>query len=247
MFKPYTKKIQKLYNEKSSQVRVLDEKVFKGKTYMYFDWANVFYWQKKLRWHVDAKRLRQFLSSFTQVKSTKVYQGYFSSDKNQISELNDWSSWGYEVRKKPVKEIRLSINALSHSLESTITLEKVFNRALLKELPIRTVKIFNSELRKLNSQGIKELITHKCNFDVEMASDIRLDSMQDKNIESVIIWSGDSDFADTVDSLVNENKNVSIFATRGRVSHELKNSKAFIYDIKNIRNFICWNREIESA
>ncbi len=246
MFKPHTKKIEQIYKQKSSQVEFLDTKVFIDKTQIYIDWANVFFWQDKLNWHIDARRLRQFLSSFDQIQSCKIYQGYFQNDKNRIAELDEWEKWGYVVRKKPVKEIRIPINATSHELESTDTLEKVCNRALIRELPIKSVKIFNSELRELNAKGLLELTTHKCNFDVEMASDIRLDVVQENDIESIVIWSGDSDFVDTVDSLIQDKKRVSIFSTRGRVSHELRHSKAFIYDIKNIKNFICWNKERDS-
>jgi hypothetical protein len=48
---------------------------------------------------------------------------------------------------------------------------------------------------------------------------------------------------DTVDALDNDNKKVVIFSTKGMVSHELSHSNAYVYDVKNIKNFVCWNKE----
>lgn len=86
---------------------------------------------------------------------------------------------------------------------------------------------------------------HKCNFDVEMASDIRIDSRDDEKIKTFVVWSGDSDFVDTVNALASDKKSVVVFSTKGMISYELSHSKAYVYDVKNIKNFICWNKEIE--
>jgi hypothetical protein len=62
-----------------------------------------------------------------------------------------------------------------------------------------------------------------------------------------ILWSGDSDFVDPVEALLNKGKKVYLFATTGRVSSELSQltSKGLmIYDIRKIKDFICWKKEM---
>ena len=44
-------------------------------TNVYIDFANVLGWQDKLKWHIDQKRLKQFLDSFTTINSVKFYSG----------------------------------------------------------------------------------------------------------------------------------------------------------------------------
>ncbi len=245
MFKPQTERLEKLYTNKSSQVKFLDKKLFKGKTNVYIDWANVFHWQKKLNWHIEVKRLKQFLYSFDQINSVKIYQGYFEGDKTGEQELKDWESWGLEVRTKPVKEINIDIDMTSFKLEDTTIINRVMVKPLVKELPVKSIEAINNEIKDLNESGTKTLTIHKCNFDVEMASDIRIDSRDDSSIKTFVVWSGDSDFVDTVNALKHDRKRVVIFSTRGMISHELSHSKAYVYDIKNIKNFICWSKEMD--
>ena len=86
----------------------------------------------------------------------------------------------------------------------------------------------------------------KCNFDVEIGRDMLRDF--DKNgIENFILWSGDSDFADPICQLKEDNKDVSLFATAREVSSELNATKIPIFEIKKIREFICWPKEIPQS
>jgi len=243
MFKAKTNKIEEIYNAKKSHVKFLDKKVFKGKTNVYIDWANVFYWQEKLGWHIEVKRLQQFLTSFDQINSVKIYQGYFEEDKNAEQELLEWESWGLEVRKKPVKEINIDIDLTPFKLEDTTVINRVMLKQLVKKFPVKSIEIINTEIKELNESGTKKLLMHKCNFDVEMATDMRIDSRDDNKIKTFVVWSGDSDFVDTVNALDNDNKKVVIFSTKGMVSHELSHSNAYVYDVKKIKNFVCLNKE----
>jgi Ca2+-binding EF-hand superfamily protein len=49
------------------------ERIFDRRTNVYIDFANVRPWATKLGWHVDAKRLKQFLDSFDTINSIKLY------------------------------------------------------------------------------------------------------------------------------------------------------------------------------
>ena len=85
----------------------------------------------------------------------------------------------------------------------------------------------------------------KCNFDVEIGVDMMLDAERIIDADTYILWSGDSDFADIVHYLLHKGKKVYIFCTSKRVSKELAASKAIIFDIQKIRDFICWDREMK--
>jgi len=87
----------------------------------------------------------------------------------------------------------------------------------------------------------------KCNFDVEIGRDMLLDYAQ-KNVDLFVLWSGDSDFADPIEQLLNDGKKVFLFATARRVASELnvlQSKGLFIYDIQKIKNFICWKKEMD--
>ncbi len=245
MFKPKTKKIQDIYKKKKSQPDFLNKKVFKGPTNIYIDWANVYNWQDKLKWHIDTKRLYDFLISFNQVKKIKIYQGFFEDNEESKDRIEDYKNCGYEVRTKPAKKIKINIDVNSIAIDSTVVLKRVVSKTLISKLSVEAVEQMNKILREINEKGDYILIQHKCNFDVEMASDIKTDfeNKDNENIETFVIVSGDSDFVDTVESLISSGKRVVILGTGGRVSRELSYSKAYIYDIKQIKNFICWNRE----
>ena len=71
----------------------------------------------------------------------------------------------------------------------------------------------------------------------------------DKNgIEHFILWSGDSDFASSIEQLLADGKKVYIFATARKVAAELNDlihKGLTIFDIQKVRNFICWKKEIK--
>lgn len=79
---------------------------------------------------------------------------------------------------------------------------------------------------------------------VEIGRDMFLD-FERNNIDNFILWSGDSDFAGPVSQLIKDKKKVVIFATARRVSVELSETKAPIFDIQKIRNFICRSNQIQ--
>lgn len=64
------------------------------------------------------------------------------------------------------------------------------------------------------------------------------------NEENFIILSGDSDFADPISRIKENNKNVVIFSISRKVTPELNQMNVLIFDIRKIREFICWPKEI---
>lgn len=99
MFIPKTKKIQEIKIKNIDKIQEL-EKLLKGPVNMYIDYANILPWKDTLNWEIDFKRLKQFLDSFNNIKSTKVYIGTILNDEKSISNINKIQSLKYVVITK---------------------------------------------------------------------------------------------------------------------------------------------------
>ncbi len=245
MFKAKTDRIQKLAEKYPQRIREL-EGIFDRKTNVYIDFANVRPWATKLGWNVDPRRLKQFLDSFDTINSIKFYQGTLEGDAESEQFIRDVRSCGYDLKTKPVKIMRLSIDVSSVAANSPDILKNFIRAPLLRSLKLEVIEYLNNELRKLNHQGKRYLEDRKCNFDVEIGRDMLIDYAE-HGIESFVLWSGDSDFADPLNQLIDDGKKVFVFATARKVASELNDlvkKGLFIYDIQKIRDFISWKRQI---
>lgn len=246
MFDPKTQRLKELSLKYPNRIQEL-KGIFNRKTNVYIDYANVKPWANKLGWHIELKRLKQFLDSFDAVNSVKFYNGTLAGDVESEQFMRDMEKFGFDVHTKPVKIMKLSIDVSSIPSNSPDILKDFIRKPLLQQLKIEAVEFLNNQLKQLNEQGILFVEDLKCNFDVEIGRDMLID--YDKNdTDNFVLWSGDSDFADPVKQLLNDGKKVVLFATVRRVSSELSelvNSGLFIFDIQKIRNFICWKKEIK--
>lgn len=247
MFKPKTSKIEEIARDKSKVITQL-ENIFSAKTRIYIDYANVRPWSAKLGWHIDLKRLKQFLDSFGNIECVNLYNGYIEDDDKSKKERENIENCKYILRTKPVKIMRLSINASSIRPDSTDILDQFVSRALLRKYEIETIEYLNNKFRDMNKKGEDFIEDRKCNFDVEIGVDMLLDC--EKNSTDIfVLWSGDSDFADPLKKLMAAGKKVILFATVRRISRELSDlceDGLMIFDIKKIRDFICWTRELKN-
>ena len=139
--------------------------------------------------------------------------------------------------------MRFSIDVSSIQRNSPALLENFIKKSLLKKLDLETIEFLNSKLAELNSKEILYIEDMKCNFDVEIGRDMLLDYERNK-IDTYILWSGDSDFTDPVKQLLEDGKKVFIFATSRRVATELSEIGVPIFDIRKIKEFICWPKEL---
>ena len=245
MFKPKTNRIQELAEKYPDRIEEL-ERIFDKTTNVYIDFANVIRWQDKLKWHIDLKRLKQFLDSFRNIEKIKFYNGKLEGDEKSLMILEEAEKCGYIVKTKPVKIMQLSIDVSSMPLNSPEILKNFIRAPLLKKLKVETIEFLNNQLKELNQQGILFVQDLKCNFDVEIGRDMLIDYEKNK-IENFVLWSGDSDFADPINQLLEDDKKVVLFVTARRVAselNELQEKGLFIFDIQKIRNFIYWKREI---
>ncbi|MBI2444203.1 MAG: NYN domain-containing protein [Candidatus Magasanikbacteria bacterium] len=244
MFQAKTEKIQQLAQKYPHRIKELEE-IFSRKTNVYIDYANVKPWASKLGWHVELKRLKQLLNSFGTINAVKIYCGTLVGNKESVEFSEELKRLGYIVTTKPVKIMKKSIDVSSITSASPDILKDFIRRSLLQKLKVETVEYLNSRLKELNDQGIFYIEDLKCNFDVEIGRDMLID--YDKNgIENFVLWSGDSDFASSLEQLLADGKRVFIFATARKVANELNELRKkglAIFDIQKVRNFICWNKE----
>lgn len=245
MFKPATKRIEKLAEIFPDVIKELDN-IFSKNTNVYIDWQNVVHWQDKLGWHIHTRRLKQLLDSFDTVKKVSVYTGTLDGNNKSCETITEFKNCGYQVETKPVKIMPYSIDASSIPANSPALLQPFIKKPLLSVLNIKTIETLNTFFSDLNKQGILYLEDKKCNFDVEIGRDIFLD-LNKGNIDNFVLWSGDSDFVDPVNAVRKAEKEVVLFSTSGRVSSELSDLKTLVFEIKKIKEFICWPKEIPQS
>ena len=245
MFKAANGGIEKIAQQKQKVIEQL-ESLLAGRVNIYIDYANVRPWSSRLGWHIDLKRLKRFLNSFDNINVIKFYYGILKGDHDSEKRINDAKRLGYQVRTKFVKIMNISINASSIDLQSPALLKSFIRNALLKKYDIETIEYLNNKFKEMNKKGIFAIKDQKCNFDVEIGSDMLIDR-EKNNIDCFVLWSGDSDFHDPVADLLDSGKKVVLFATARVVSselNELKSKGLFIFDIKKIKDFVCWKREL---
>ena len=246
MFTPKTERIENIATNKREVIKQL-EGIFNGKTRVYIDYANVRPWSEKLGWHINLKRLKQFLDSFSAIEAVNFYNGYLAGNERSEKEKTEAEDNKYFLRTKPVKIMQLSINISSILPDSTVLVSQFIRRALLKKYEITTIEYLNERFKDMNKRGEYFIEDMKCNFDVDIGVDMLLDCERN-NAEIFILWSGDSDFADSVEKLISAGKKVILFATARKVSKELSalaDKGLMIFDIQKIRDFICWKKELE--
>ena len=242
MFNPRTERIKKLA-ELFPKIILELENIFGKSANIYIDWQNVLHWQEKLNWHFDTKRIKQFFDSFDTIKSVKIYTGTLDGDIKSEGQIKEFENLNYIVSTKSVKLMPLSIDVSSISNNSPDILKNFIDKNLLSKLDLETIEYLNSRLFDINKQGILKIEKLKCNFDVELGMDVQKD-IDLNEVENFIILSGDSDFADPISRIKESSKNAVIFSISRKVTSELNQTNVLIFDVRKIKEFICWPREI---
>lgn len=238
MFNPKTPALDTLAKKLPERITYL-ESILNDKTIVYLDYANVRSWSKRLGWQIDLQKLKDFFDSFGIIEA-HFYFGTYPGDDKSSRFMTFVHKAGYQVHTKPVKIMQLSIDVTSISAKSPDILANFITDNLLKQLRVETIEYLNEELRNLNKQGVTYLEHPKCNFDVEIGSDMRLHSGL-KKAEIFCLWSGDSDFADPVKDLLKAKKRVCVFGTAKSIASELNQLKGCgleIFDVKKLREFL---------
>ena len=246
MFKPRSDNLEKLAKRLPQRIEEL-EKLLQNNVAVYIDYANVRPWSVKLKWNIDLRRLKVFLRSFDNIKFIKFYDGTLKGDReSEKAEKIRRKIFKDGFTTKPVKIMKQSIDYSSIKPNSSDLLEKFIRKCLLREYKLETIEYLNEKFLEMNKNGKYYIEDRKCNFDVEIGTDMILD-FERNDIDTFVLWSGDSDFCDPIEKLLDNNKNVILFATARKVSRELNDLQSkglIIFDIKKIREFICWIKQI---
>lgn len=102
MFKAKTTNIELLAKKFSDRITEL-EIIFEKKTNVYIDYANVKPWANKLGWHIELKKLKQFLNSFDTIQTVKFYNGTLTGVVDSEDFMTGVKKIGFDVHTKPVK------------------------------------------------------------------------------------------------------------------------------------------------
>lgn len=245
MFTPKTDKIKYIFELVETPLEL--EKLFVGKIGIYLDWANILGWTERTKFHIDVKRLKQFLDSFDSISNINLYYGKLENDKPSEDFMSLVENLKYKVITKLVKILHLSINVSSVEKNNPSLLKSFIKKNFLSVLKNENIANLNLRLEELNNQKIWYVEERKCNFDVEIGRDMILDAERGI-IDTFILWSGDSDFAVLCEYLISLDKKVVICNTSGKISRELnllREKGVVIFDIKKIKEYICYNKEID--
>ena len=248
LFKPKTEKIRNLYSQNTKKVEDL-LKLLEGRTVVYIDYANIKSWCTRLEWNIDLKRTKQFFDSFLGIQEVRIYYGILKSNSASREMIKKIQKFGYFLVTKPVKRMKHSIDVTGLNSESdTALLRRFIKRSLLDLCSEKQVKYFNNILSNLNKSGKLYIEDLKCNFDVEMGSDIVV-ALESDSFDTAIIWTGDSDFENPIKKILKHRKNAILFGAPYLVAKELGDLRCAglqIFDIKKIKDFISYPRDIKS-
>lgn len=78
----------------------------------------------------------------------------------------------------------------------------------------------------------------KGNLDVELTIDVLANL---NNFDTLILMSGDSDFASLLDTVKNNKKRVIVISTKGHISKELLDRAKYV-NLKKLKDFIVFNK-----
>ena len=160
----------------------------KGRVYVFVDAANILYSQQTLHWRVDYRKLKEYFKKECDLKAIYFYTGWVGENHKQNSFIKKLEQFGYIVKAKEVKRIKIS----------------------------------------------KSAYEWKGNLDVELTIDV-LGNISD--FDTLILMSGDSDFAPLLDAVKSRHKRALVMSTKGHISKELLDRAKYI-NIKKLKDKI---------
>lgn len=80
----------------------------KGKVAVFIDASNIFYSQRTLKWRVDYQKLKAYFERECDLAGLYFYTGMIGADHKQEKFLERMKVYGYYVRSKEVKLIRVA-------------------------------------------------------------------------------------------------------------------------------------------
>ena len=206
-----------------------DDKFFKlkGKTLVVIDWANVYGWFKKLNWEIDPKKLYKYLKQYPEVKNINFYFGIEENNKQSENFNKQMNQIGYKTISKNVKWVPVSLDR-SHFKKFLEDLHRICDG----------LEKANSEIAEQLKVAMElPIYRRKCDFDCEIAVDVmnNIDS-----IDSLILFSGDGDYAVVADELIKRSKQMIVVFAPGYKGKEYGNFKKglFLCSVNRLKQYL---------
>lgn len=91
----------------------------KGNTLVCVDWANVYGWQKKLKWRIDVYKLIKYLKTYPKINKIKFYFGTDTTKESQnfILSIKNTEDKIFQVVTKNVKYVPVDAIDSNHNKE----------------------------------------------------------------------------------------------------------------------------------
>ena len=188
-------------------------------TLVIIDWFNI--WKKNK--DIDLQLLFNYLKNYPCIYQINFYNGLIKGKDWSQKILDDADKIGFKIVKKTSKLQPIEINEADHFESILDSLDGLFNKIFSIRSSISNslytikaiskdnydlidnmdsdLKLIDKDILKFKEESKKPINRTKCDFDAEIARDIILDI--DK-YENLILFSGDGDFASTVDYLIQE-------------------------------------------
>ncbi len=83
----------------------------KGRVYVFVDAANILYSQQTLHWRVDYRKLKEYFGKECDLQAIYFYTGRVGENYKQNSFIKKLEQFGYIVKAKEVKRIKISKSA----------------------------------------------------------------------------------------------------------------------------------------
>lgn len=84
------------------------KKFIKGMVFVFIDAANILYSQKTLKWRLDYQKLKKYLEQECNLQGIYFYTGKMSDYEKQSKFLAKMEQYGYKIKTKEVKLIKIS-------------------------------------------------------------------------------------------------------------------------------------------
>ena len=85
-------------------------KFVKGRVCVFIDAANIYYSQRTLRWRLDYRKLKAYFGKECKLIGLYFYTSKIGDHAKQATFLKKLEQYGYKVKSKEVKVIRISKN-----------------------------------------------------------------------------------------------------------------------------------------
>jgi uncharacterized LabA/DUF88 family protein len=205
----------------------------KPKAGVFIDDANMFYAQKRMGWRIDYRKLKEVLSQDFEVQFMNYYlaipqptdQPTFYKTQKFLSKLGYKGSLIERFEK--------------HPLEFT----QLWQRLQTEDLTIITKPLkYIPEKIHFGDSTVIERVNKKGDIDVDITIDV-LNSL--KNLDVIIILSGDSDFVKLREEVLEKGKKITFLSSNDNLAVELRRGKFFI--LERMKNFIQLGAENKKA